>query len=82
MGIVNIEDGAHVIVCNDSRGLTQFAFTRNGCGWHMAGLTADQCDQLAIALTGEAARQRREASEDNRMSDFYAAMRADERTPA
>lgn len=78
MSIVQIDSGAHVTVCNDSRGTTQFAFTRNGCGWYMAGLSAEQCDQLAGALTAEAGRQRREAGEDNRMADFYAALRADE----
>lgn len=78
MSIVQIDSGAHVTVCNDSRGTTQLAFTRNGCGWHMAGLSAEQCDQLAGALTAEAGRQRREAGEDGRMADFYAAMRADE----
>ncbi len=78
MSVVQIDSGAHVTVCNDSRGLTQFAYTRSGGGWHMAGLSAEQCDQLADALTAEASRQRREASEDNRMADFWAAIRADE----
>lgn len=82
VSIVQIDSGAHVTVCNDSRGLTQFAYTRSGSGWYMAGLSAELCEQLASALTGEASRQRREAGEDGRMADFYAAMRADEQVPA
>lgn len=82
MAIVQIDSSAHVTVCNDSRGLTQFAYTRNNGGWYMAGLTAEQCDELASALTGEASRQRREACENDRMRDFYAALRADEGLPA
>lgn len=82
MSIVQIDSGAHVTVCNDSRGLTQFAYTRNGCGWHMAGLSAELCDQLAVALIGEATRQRREASENDRMREFREAVLADERAVA
>lgn len=82
MSIVHIDNEAHVIACNDSRGTTQLAYTRRGSGWHIAGLTAEQCDRLADALMKEASRQRSEAGEDTRMSDFYAAMRDDEQTPA
>lgn len=82
MAIVHIDSGAHVTVCNDSRGTTQFAFTRNGCGWYMAGLSAEQCDQLAGALTAEAGRQRREAGENDRMREFREAVLADERAAA
>lgn len=82
MSIVQIDSGAHVTVCNDSRGLTQLAYTSGASGWYVAGMGAEQCEQLAEALAAEAIRQRREAGEDNRMADFYAAMRADERVAA
>jgi hypothetical protein len=59
MSTIHIDNESHLSVCDDSRGTTQIAYTRRNNIWHIAGLTAEQCDQLAVALAGEASRQRK-----------------------
>jgi len=78
---IQLSTGGHVVVCNDSFGTTQFA---PGCGNHssvLAGLSAADCYALARALIADGDRQRRMAKAPV-PSSFYAAMLADEQTPA
>lgn len=77
MTIIAIE-GASITVCGDSKGTTQMGCNRAGLYVTIAGLTSEQCDKLGAAFAAEANRQRRVDSENNRMMDFWEALRADE----
>lgn len=78
MTIIAIE-GASITVCGDSKGATQMSCNRDGLYITIAGLTYQQCDQLAAAFEREAKRQRREIGENGRMRDFWEAVAADEK---
>lgn len=79
MPMIYLQDGGTISVCHDSTGTTQITHSQNRCALTIAGLTADQCYQLSMALYVEGDRQRIATRTDIALHD---ALRADERVAA
>lgn len=84
MPMIYLQDGGTISVCHDSTGTTQITHSQGRCALTIAGLTADQCYEIAKALQAEGDRQLiSDAFKSiSYTSSLYAALRADERVAA